>query len=452
MRELKQGAGNNANRRIVDWKVAMAGGLLLLWGLCGCDFITKKEPAKAPPPPAVTVASPVVGPVCVYGEYVGVVDSPQTVELRARVEGFLKEIQFQEGAEVEKGALMFVIDPDVYQVALQKAEAQLQTAEAALLQAKNVKDIEVDQADVAKDEATLVNSAQIVKDTKISVAANASARELLDTAETNEKVARATLEADRAKLAQAKNDFDTRVAQAEAAVATSKADRDQAKLNLQYTRIYSPVKGRVGLASVKIGALVGHNGDATLLATVSLVDPVCVYFTVSERESFELHRLSEMKRHLGLLKGGTLVSAILEDGLLYAQQGKIDFVDRTLDSSTGTLNLRAEFPNPDRFLRPGNYAKVRAVLEERQSAILVSERAVSSDQGGPFVLVVGKDNIVVRHNVTIGPKENGLIVIESGLQADEKVVIKGLQKARPGKAVTPEEEEKSKPVAAVEKH
>ena len=184
---------------------------VLLAGLSGCG---KKGEAPPREPPKVTVALPTHKTVAVYGEYVGVVNSPQTVDLIARVEGFIKEINFQEGSEVEQGKLMFVIDPDQYEVALQKAEAQLLSAEAALIQAKNVKDIEVDKANVARDEAARANAVQVAKDARAAVAGNAMARSQLDTAEANLKEAAATLEASRAKLAQSEGDYQTRVAQA----------------------------------------------------------------------------------------------------------------------------------------------------------------------------------------------------------------------------------------------
>jgi len=416
---------------------------MLLLGSAGCG---RKEPPKPVQPAAVTVALPVRKTVAVYGEYVGQVDSPQTVELRARVEGFLKEIHFQEGSEVEQGALMFVIDPDEYQVALQKAQAQWMTADAALIQAKNVKDIEMDKASLAKADAELTNARQNLADMKVAVSANALARSQLDTAVAREKEAAAGVESSHAKLAQSEADFHTRVAQAEAGVATAKAAVAEAQLNLSYTKIYSPLKGRVGLAYSKVGALVGH-GEPTLLATVSLVDPVYVKYAISEREAFELKRLADAKRLGRMVNGAMMVGMILEDDKLYAQEGKINFTDRALDPSTGTLFMRAEFPNPDRFLRPGNYAKIRMVLTDRPDALLVSERAIGNDQGGPFLLVVDSKNVVEHRQVKTGPKLDGMIVIEEGLKPDEQVVVNGLQRARPGTIVNPAREE-TKPVVA----
>jgi membrane fusion protein (multidrug efflux system) len=418
--------------------------------IVGCG---KKEPPKPLPPPAVTVATPVRKTVAVYGEYVGMVDSPQTIELVARVEGFVKEICFQEGSEVAQDALMFVIDPDQYQVALQKAKAQsllaeatLASAKAALVQAKNVKDIEVDRANVARDQAALENADQVAKDARVAVGANAMARSQLDSAEAGLKQARATLEATRAKLAQSEADYQTRVAQAEANVAQAEANIAAAKaavadadLNLSYTKVRTPVKGRVGLAHVKIGRLVGHNeATPTLLATVSLMDPLYVHFTISEREMYTLKKLADEKKLGKTVAGKLAVNMILEDGSLYPHEGMINFTDRALDPGTGTLKMRAEFPNPDKFLRPGNYAKIRMVLTELPDALVISERALGTDQSGPFVLVVDPQNLVEYRPVKTGPKaDGGMVVIEAGLKPDDRVIVKGLQRARPRREVAP---------------
>jgi len=432
-----------------------AAGLLVL-GSTGCD---KLEATKTAPAPVVTVALPITKTVAVYGKYIGQMDSPQTVELRTRVEGFLKEIRFHEGQEVEKNDLMFEIDPAQYEVALQFASAQLQmtkaqvlTAEAALLQARNVRDIEIDQANLVKANAELANAIQNLEEMQAAVAANAAARSLLEAAQARQKQAVGGVDGAKAALAQAQADYKTRVAQAEAnqaqataSVATATAQVAQANLNLLWTKIYSPLKGRVGLCSVKIGALVGHNNDPTLLATVSLVDPVDVYFIMSEREAFAWKKLADEKklRHMG--EAALDVKMLLENGQVYNHNGKIDFVDRTVDAGTGTLKMRAEFPNPDWFLRPGNYAKVRVMLTEEPDALLVDEAAIGSDIGGEYVLVVDGNNTVERRPVKTGPKHEGMIVIEKGLRAGEQVVVEGLQRARAGALVTPQRQEVQAP-------
>lgn len=422
-------------RMVLSRISALACACAGLGWLPGCG---ETPPSPKMPAAAVTVAQPVQRTVPVYGSYVGSVESPQTVELRARVSGFLKEICFAEGGEVKKGDLMFVIDPAQYEVAVKQALAQQLTAEAGLAQARNVRDVEVDKANLAKAEATLANARQIAKDTEVAYRANAVPREQLNTAHTNMKEEESSVEAAKATLAQSEADFHTRVSQAEAQVATARATVAQAELNLGYTRIYSPLNGRVGRASEKIGALVGQN-EPTLLATVSLVSPVYVTFSMSEREAFSLRSMKGegLRREEASLS----VRIALEDGKLYPQEGRLNFVDRALDAGTGTLMLRAEFANPDGFLRPGNYAKVRMLLEERKDALLVTERAVSRDQAGKFLLVVNAQNKVERRDIRTGAHaDGGLVVVDAGLKVGDRVVVKGLQRTRPGADVNPAEE------------
>lgn len=417
------------------WMLGLA--VLSLAALAGCG---KQAAPPAAPPMPVTVAQPVTRTVPVYGDYVGQVDSPQTVELRARVEGYLKEICFKEGDEVKQGDLMFVIDPGQYEVALKHAQAQLLTADAALAQARNVRDVEVDKANLAKAEATLANARQMARDAEVAYTANAMPREQVNILLTTMKEEESNVAAAKAKLAQSQADYLTRVAQAEAQVATARAAVAEAELNLSYTRIVSPLNGRVGRASVKIGALVGQN-ESTLLATISLVSPVYVVFSISEREAFDLRKLRGEEKLVNPGATALPVKIVLEDGELYPHEGRLNFVDRALDAGTGTLTLRAEFSNPGRFLRPGNYAKVRMLLTEKKDAVLVSERALGRDQGGKYLLVVGGNNMVERRAVqTSEHAGDGLIVVDAGLKFGERVVVKGLQRARPGAPVEPTEE------------
>jgi membrane fusion protein (multidrug efflux system) len=410
--------------------------VLLILGGCG----EQKPAAPKPQPPEVTVAKPIQKTVNVYSEFVGQLDSPQTVELRARVEGYLQQINFKEGAEVKKGDLMFTIDPAQYEVSLQQAKAQLETAQAALQTAQNVKDIEVDKANVERDQATLNNNIQKLKDAEVAYKANAVSREYLDDAATAKKQAEAVLSSAQAILAQAETDYQTRVAQAKASVAGAEAAVAQAQLNLSYTRIYTPLDGRVGLASVKIGAFVGRS-DPTLLATVSQTDPVYVNFSASERDVYRIRR-ARIERGITTIptEENLPIQMILEDGKPAPQLGKLNFIDRTLDPSTGTLALRAEFPNPEHFLRPGNYARIRIRFYDKPNALLVSERAIGTDQGGKYVLVVNAQNVVERRAVKLAEHDDGFVIVQEGLKPDERIIVNGMQRARPGKPVTPAEE------------
>ena len=408
----------------------MIAGILAAFLFPGCG---NRRDQSRPPPPAVTAATPSRNTVNLYGEYVGQVDSPQTVELRSRVDGFVKEIDFQDGTTVKKGTLLFLIDPAPYEVALQQAQAQLQTSEAALLQAQQARDIQVNKANVEKLQATANNSAQVAKDYQVAYTGGGVSREQVDTAVTNSRQDAAALESARNTLTQSEADYKTRVAQAEATVAVNKAAVAAAELNLGYTRIVAPIDGRIGLALVKIGSLVS---SSTLLATISQVDPVWVYFSISEGEAFEFHHLHEEKK-LGLTSSGKVpVRMILADGSTYPSEGTIDYVSRIVDPGTGTLSLRAEFPNPDGFLRPGNYAKVRILITQKPNALLIPEEAIQEDQSGKYVLTINDKNVVERRPVKTGTQDEGLIEITEGLDGEERVIANGIVRVRPGMEVT----------------
>lgn len=431
------------NQLFRRWQYFLA--VLVLIAAVGSVYALGQNKTTAPvavptPPPTVTVALPTRKTVEVKSEWVGQMDSPQTVELRARVEGFVKEINFKDGAEVKQGALLFVIDPQPYEVALRKAQAQLQVTETALVQAKDTKQIEVSHANLARSKATLVNAKQLSKDYTAVLEAGAGSREQMDTAVTNEKQAAATVAADEAALAQAEADYQHNIAKAEASVGVAKAALAEAELNLGYTRVYAPTTGRIGRAEVKIGALVGK-GEPTLLSVMSQINPIWVYFAVSEREAFELHALETEKKLSHEESDAMAVKMVLENGTVYPVEGKLNYTSRTVDGGTGTLTLRAEFPNPDGFLRPGNYAKIRAVVNERPNALMVSERALGADQAGKYLLVVNSENKVERRAVSIGPRTEGNVVIEKGLTDREQVVVNGLLRAHPGTFVTPVSEQ-----------
>lgn len=429
-------------RFILDWRFLLA----LLFAGAGAFyflFLAPREHANAtsarhaPPPPPVTIALPIRKTIDITGEWVGQLDSPQTVELRAREVGYIKEINFKDGAEVEQGALLFVIDPAPYEVALQKARAQLQTSTVAWTQAKETKQIEVTRANLARAKAAYVNAKQIAKDytTLFDSGTGAIAREQVDKAVSDEKQADASVSAIQAALTQAESDYLHNAAKAEASVAVDQAAVADAELSLSYTRVYAPMAGRIGRSEVKIGALVGKS-ESTLLATMSQIDPVWVYFAVSEREAFELHKLRDEKR-LGKTRDGEPppLQIVLENREVYPFDGKINYLSRTIDSGTGTLTFRAEFPNPGKYLRPGHYAKVRGVITERPDALLIAERAVGTDQSGKYLLLVNSENVVERRQVTVGTRTEGMVVIEKGLQGDERVIVNGLQRARPGSVV-----------------
>jgi RND family efflux transporter MFP subunit len=256
------------------------------------------------------------------------------------------------------------------------------------------------------------------------------AREQYEQIKTSMIAAEATVQADRAALANTQAALAAAQASIDNARATVRADEaalEAARLQLSYTTVRSPLTGRMGRAEVRVGALVGK-GEATLLATVSTMDPMYVSFSVSEREA-----LSVWRRRAD--PGGIRIT--LPDDTEYPLEGRVDFVDRAVDPRTGTLGLRATFRNPQRVLQPGQYMRLRALLEERPAALVVPQAAVMESQGSASVYVVGPDRKVQARAVRMGPRVGELWVVEDGVKPGEQVIVKGLQRVQPGMAVEP---------------
>lgn len=362
--------------------------LLLLAALAclsGCgdqDAAKKQAEAKPAEPPAVMVQAkkPVVADVPVYGEYVGRVAAKENIEVRARVEGYLKERNFTEGALVKKGDLLFVIEPRQYQENLQKARAELDRQNALLAKAK---------VDLGRFE-------QLYKQRAVS-------RDEYDTRLTNERELAANTDS--------------------AKTAVETAERD-----LGYTRVTAPIAGRIGKAYVNVGNLVGK-GDNTLLAEISSTDPMYVDFSISERDYLEF---SKALMAAGGKSREYPLTLVLADDSIYPLTGEADMADRALDAKTGTLAVRGVFPNPQGALKPGQFAKIRALLEHRQGALLVPQRAIIDVQGSKSVYVVAGNGKIEAKAVTLGGSKDGNFIIDSGLAPTDMVVVEGVSKIRPG--------------------
>jgi multidrug efflux system membrane fusion protein len=425
-----------------------------LTGLAACN--RSPQVNAAPKPPAVTVVAVAQRSVPVYGQYVGQTEAVKTVEVRARVEGFIERQVAPDGANVKAGDLLFTIDPRPLEAALRQAEANVARDSAALRQA---------EANVARDSAALrqaesavtqreadVRQAQANVDRDIAQVENARAqdvryrtlfqRELIakeqyDQIRTNMLALEATVQADRAALENARAALAASraaIENARAAVRADEAVADSARLQLGYTSIRSPLEGRMGRSQVRVGALVGKD-DATLLATVSTLDPMYVSFSVSEREALSVwnRRRAEMQAK----PGASGITITLSDDSPYAHDGRLDFVDRAVDPRTGTLALRAAFPNPAGLLQPGQYVRVRVLLSERPDALLVPQAAIQESQGSTSLFVVAPDQTVQARSVRMGPRVGPLWVVEEGVKLGERVVIKGIQQIRPGIRVEP---------------
>lgn len=342
----------------------------------------------APPPPKVTVATPVDQKVTRFFETTGNTSAINSANLVARVSGFLTEIAYRDGQPVKRGDHLFTIEPQPYQLKLQQAQAAQAGAEATLTQA---------QADFDRQSEL--------------VARQAVSKAQLDNATANRDAAKA-------KVLQAQ------------------ADTQTAQINLDYTRVVAPFDGIVTARQVSIGELVGGSGTQVLAAIVQL-NPIHVDFTASERDVLRVRDMLAKRGHVA----GDLIGAPVEVGLQtdqgYPHKGKLDYIAPMVNQATGTLAARAELPNEQRLMLPGFFVRVRVPLEETP-ALLVPSVALGADQAGRYVLVVDGDDVVQQRKVTVGPAVGELAVIETGLKADERVIVAGLLRAVPGQKVDPQ--------------
>ena len=411
---------------------AGAALMLVLLGVAACS--RSPEVSAAPKPPAVTVVAATPRTVPVYGDYVGQTEAVRTVEVRARVEGFVERQAVPDGADVKAGDVLFVIDPRPFEAALRQAQAnvardtaQLRQAEAALVQREA--DVQQAQANLTRDLAQLENARTQEQRYRTLLQRELIAREQYDQLRTNMTALAATVQADRAAVENARAALGAAratIENARAVIRAGEAAVDTARIELGYTTIRSPLDGRMGRAEVRVGSLVGRS-DSTLLATVSTQDPMYVNFSVSEREALSVWRqlpAADTPR----------ITITLPDDTVYPHAGRLDFVDRAVDPRTGTLALRARFPNPERLLRPGQYARLRVLLAESE-ALVVPQAAVQESQGSASLFVVGPDQTVQARAVRTGPRLGPLWVVEEGVKAGEHVVVKGLQQVRAGMRV-----------------
>jgi membrane fusion protein (multidrug efflux system) len=361
--------------------VALSG--LVATAVTGCK---KEAPVGAPP--EVYVADVVQKDVPVYLELVGQTRGFQDVEIRARVEGYLDRVAFTEGTFVSKGTLLYQIDPLPLQAALANAKANLATAEARL----------------QKTNTDVNRLTPLAKQQAVS-------QQELDNALSARDAARAQVDANKAAV-------------------------DKATLDLGYTRITSPIAGFVGTTQVKAGNLVGR-GESTLLTTVSQVDPILFRAGVSEAEYLRIAKRVLEDGGLKATRQKAEVELLLADGTVHVHKGTLDTIERAVDPTTGTLAIQFTFPNPERLVRPGQYGRVRGVTEVKKGALLVPQRAVTELQNLYSLAVVGAGNKVEFRNVKVGPRVDGLWLIEEGLKPGEKVVVEGLQKVRDGMVVSP---------------
>jgi membrane fusion protein (multidrug efflux system) len=416
--------------------VAAIGAVWLAVSLAACEKDQEGEKAKqvaaAPPAPEVVVAEVVQKTVPIYSEFVARTDAKETVEIRARVQAFLEAQHFEEGRVVKKDQLLFTLDKREYEAQLQQAKAQLAKAQADLAFAKDNALVESAKANLDVALARLGKAETDERRLKPLAERKAVPQQDYDNATANLDGAKADVQSRRAAVNTAKVNQKSSIEQAQAAIAAANAAIAQAELNVSYCVIKSPIEGLIGKRQVAPGNLVGK-GEATLLATVSSIDPIRVELSISDAEYLRLMALQKKGRG----RGGADLELLLSDGSIFPRKGRVVIADRAVDLKTGTLSLLAEFPNPDGLLRPGQFGRVRVAAEIAENVILVPQRAVVEIQGTKSVLVVGADNLVTMRTISPGESAGDLLIVRDGLKPGERVIVDGIQKARPGSPVKP---------------
>lgn len=361
-------------------------GALALLALVGCGTSSAGTSAPPPPPPPDVVLKTVEPEdVSIYAEAIGTLEGMVNAEVRARVPGYIQAQSYADGTFVTAGQLLFTIDPSLTQATAKRARGDLEVARAGLAKA---------DLDVAR--------ARPLQESGIT------SKQALD----NAMAARAV---------------------AAASVTAAQGTLDTALTNASYARITAPISGLAGIAKVRVGTLVGQP-DATLLTTISQIEPIRVSYTISEQAY-----LASAKKYQAQAdpSAPATLELFLADRSLYPHRGRLSFLDRQVDPTTGTLTAMAAFPNPDALLRPGLYAKVRELREVKKGILLVPQRAVTELQGTYQVIVVGADNKAETRTVVAGERVDSRWIIDSGLNPGDRVVVEGLQKVRSGMIVAP---------------
>ena len=344
--------------------------------------------------------------VPIFGEWIGTLDGFLNADVRAQVTGYLLRQGYQEGAFVKKGQLLFEIDPRPFQAAVDQAQGQLAQATAMLANAEAVR---------GRTELDVNRYTPLARE-------QAASQQDLDNAIQNNMAAKAT------------------VATAEAQIKTAEAAVETAKINLDFTRLIAPIDGIAGQAQLQVGALVNPNSGP--VTSVSTVDPIKVYFTVSESEYLDWNKRFPTETTRQAADKGLRLELILADGSSFAHEGTFYFADRQVNQSTGAIRIVGLFPNPGNILRPGGYGRVRTAKRIQKGALLVPQRAVSQLQGGYQVAVVDDENKVSIRAVEVGDRVGTQWIVAGGLKRGDRVVAEGVQKVRPGMQVNP------KPLAA----
>jgi membrane fusion protein (multidrug efflux system) len=395
----KIGTRNTEQRSIPPKYFASVAHVLASAVVFFCIGCGKSAPPK-PPPPEVEVVQVEQKDVPVWSEWIGTLDGLVNAQIKPQVTGYLLRQTYTDGAFVKKGQLLFEIDPRTFQAAVDQAKGQLANAggQLATAHANQVKA----QNDVSRYTPLAKEQAIPQQDLDNAVQANEAAKAQV-------QAAKAAIEAAKAKVA-------------------------SAQLDLGFTKVVSLIDGIAGIAQAQIGDLVSQS---TLLTTVSTVDPIKVYFPVSEREYLEYVKENPNAAKRAVTEPQLQLQLVLADGSVYPYKGALSFADRQVDVKTGTLRVQGTFPNPGNVLRPGQYARIRAIIRTAKGALLVPQRAVTEQQGSYQVAVVNSNNTVEIRPIKVGERVGTQWIIETGLKPGDRVVAEGTQKVRPGAIVTP---------------
>ena len=386
----------------------------------------------AAPVPEVAVVQVEQKDVPIYSEWIGTLDGMVNAEIKAQVTGYLLSKNYTEGSFVRKGQLLFEIDPRPLQAVLDQAKGDLAKAEGQVAQA-NAQLLQ-SQAQLAQAEANQGKTQMDVDRFTPLVKSAVISKQDFDTAVQANLAARAQVKAAAAVVESAK----AAIVAATAAAQSSKAAVRTAELNLGFTRITSPIDGIAGIAQAQVGNLIQPiNPNSGPLTTVSSVDPIKVYFTISEQEYLNFAKRNPTQSERNIANEKLQLDLVLADGTTYPHEGKFFVADREVDQKTGSIRLGGVFPNPGNVLRPGQYGKVRSVTRIQAGALLVPQRAVTELQGSYQVAVVGPDNKIDIRSVKIGERVGVSLIVEEGLKPGDTVVVEGMQKVRPGSAVNP---------------
>lgn len=388
------GARRGYGRRRLGWALGPVLALAGWYLVAGEPHPAAAQAQQQAAPPPVTVSTPLRREVVEWDEFTGQFAAVDAVEVRARVSGYLESVHFTDGQLVTKGDLLFIIDPRPFEATKASAEAELAQAQARL--------------DLANRQ--LARAAELRRSENIAAS-------VYDERQQEVRVAAAGVE-------------------------VAKANLRTADLNLSYTRITAPIDGRIGKREVSVGNLVsgGQNGTTTLLTTLVSLDPIYFDFDMSERDYLMYQRAIADGRLKAQRGGGLPVEGRLfdEPASTWSLKGTLNFVDNRVNPNSGTIRVRAVFPNPDHFLTPGQFGRLRLPGSERYTATLIPDSAIVSDQANKIVMTVTEDGTVVPKPIRLGPTEGNLRIVRSGLSPEDRVIINGLVRARPGGKVTPQ--------------